>query len=247
MTSRTQTAALFASSLFLCAGLAHAEPEKTPAAPATTPAAKPETKPDTKPAAAKPAATTPEVKIGDTLPALSLKSSDGKDIDLKSLYSKQPIVLTFYRGGWCPFCVTSLKSFQDKMQEATALGATIVAVSPESPEELSKTSAKANLAYTLLSDSNGSAINALGLAFSLDERTQSKYKGYGVDLSKRNADGKWELPHPATLVIDTKGVVRYAYVNADYTKRATPDDVLTAVKKLQAESKPTETKPTGGK
>lgn len=215
------------------------EPEKAPAAPKATPAA---AAPSKAPAASAPATSqdkmAAEVKVGDTLPALTFKNAEGKDVDLKSIYSQKPVVLTFYRGGWCPFCNGSLKSFQDKLGETEKLGATVVAVSPESPEQLTKTIEKGTLTYPVLSDSTGAGMHALGLAFGLDEPTKKKYQGYGVNLGKSNASGKWELPHPATLVVDTKGVVRYAYVNTDYTKRAKVEDVLAAVKKLQDEAKP---------
>ncbi|MFA6045595.1 MAG: peroxiredoxin-like family protein [Phycisphaerales bacterium] len=182
--------------------------------------------------AAKPAN---EIKVGDTLPQLTFKDADGKDVDAKTLYAKGPAVIMFYRGNWCPYCNKSLKAFQDKVGEAKEMGATIAAVSPEKSEELKETAKKDSLTYTLLSDSTGEGMKKLGLGFNLDDATKTKYKGFGVDLAKHNASGEWALPHPATLVVDTKGVVRYAYVNEDYTKRAEPEEVLAAVKKLTAE------------
>jgi len=176
-----------------------------------------------------------EIKVGDTLPDLKFKDADGKEVDSKSLYAKEPAVIMFYRGNWCPFCNQSLKAFQEKVSEAKDLGATITAISPEKPEELKETAKKDGLTYALLSDSTGEGAKALGLAFELDDATQTKYKGYGVNLASHNANGKWQLPHPATLVVDTKGVVRYAYVNEDYRKRADPNTVIEAVKKLKAE------------
>lgn len=176
-----------------------------------------------------------EIKVGDTLPEMKFKDADGKEVDSKSLYAKEPAVIMFYRGNWCPFCNQSLKAFQDKVSEAKDLGATITAISPEKPEELKETAKKDGLTYALLSDSTGEGAKALGLAFELDDATQTKYKGYGVNLASHNANGKWQLPHPATLVVDTKGVVRYAYVNEDYRKRADPNTVIEAVKKLKAE------------
>lgn len=209
-------------------GLAGAQDSKP------APAMAPHTQPADK--ASKPAARPgDEVKVGDTLPEMSFKDADGKDVNSKTLYAKGPAVIMFYRGNWCPFCNKSLKAFQDKVGEATEMGATITAISPEKPEELATTAKKDALTFTLLSDNTGEAIKKLGLAFDLDAATRTKYKGFGVDLATHNANGQWQLPHPATLVVDTKGVVRYAYVNEDYTKRADPEAVLAAVKKLTSE------------
>lgn len=174
------------------------------------------------------------LKLGDKLPDLTLKNTQNQDINLAALYAKQPIVLTVYRGGWCPYCITNLKQWQDKLQEVTTLGAAVIAVSPESPEQVAKTVAKGELSYSILSDSTGTTIKALGLAFMLDDKTQSKYKGFGIDLSKHNADGTWELPHPATYVVDTTGVIRYLYVNKDYTKRADVAEVMAAIRQISA-------------
>ncbi len=216
-------------------GLALAQATKPAAPAAAAPHAQPAEQ-GAKPADAKAAAK--EIKVGDTLPAMTFKDADGKDVDAKTLYAKEPAIIMFYRGNWCPYCNKSLQEYQTKVSEAKALGATIVAVSPETPAELKETAKKDGLTYTLLSDSTGDSMKKLGLGFSLDAATQKKYEGYGVNLAKHNASGQWELPHPATLVVDTKGVVRYAYVNSDYTKRSAPDEVLAAVKKLKSEAAP---------
>lgn len=208
------------------AALLAGEPGKGPSGPADAGAQKRPDKP----------ATPARIKVGDAMPPVTLTSPEGKPVELASLYASKPVVLTFYRGGWCPYCVSSLKAFQDRLAAADKMGAAIVAVSPERPDELKKTIAKGTLGYAVLSDSTGAGMAAMGLAFNLDEATQATYRGYGVDLTTRNASGKWQLPHPATLVVDTKGVVRYAFINEDYRVRANPDEVLAALKKVQDEA-----------
>ena len=205
-----------------------------PSSPTTPPAAKQAEHAAPTPSVAPPVAPSVALKVGDKLPDLTLKDALNQDVRLAALYGKKPIVLTVYRGGWCPYCNINLKQWQDKLQEVTTLGAAIIAVSPESPEHVAETVGKDQLAYTVLSDSTGGAIKALGLAFMVDEKTQSKYKGFGVDLSKHNADGTWELPHPATYVVDTTGVIRYLYVNEDYKKRADIDEVMAAIRQIGA-------------
>lgn len=203
------------------------------------------------PAPAKPAATSPgdkvapkkeadletktaTLKVGNRLPDLSFKNIKNEDVRLADLYAKQPIVLIMYRGGWCPYCNTSLKQWQDKLQAVTTLGAAVVAATPEKPELLSDTIGKNKLGYTLLSDFTGNAAKSLGLSHTLDANTQRKYKNMNLDLSKRNANGEWQLPHPATLIIDTTGTIRYIAVSEDYKQRAKPDDVIAAIKKITA-------------
>jgi len=205
----------------------------------STPAPAPDVAPSTpaKPVAAKqdapPApARAAVLNVGDKLPNLTFKNAQNQDVNLTAPYAEQPIVLTVYRGGWSPYCVTNLEQWQDKLEQVTALGAAIIAISPESSQQVATTVGKDALAYTVLSDSTGSAIKALGLAFILDDTTQAKYKGFGVDLSKLNADGTWELPHSATYVVDTTGVIRYVYVNEDYKTRANVDEVFAAISKM---------------
>ncbi len=221
------------------------------ATPPPAPQINPPAAPSSAPAAAKPAASSPgdkvapkkdseqqdttaTLKVGDKLPDLTLKNIKNEDVRLADLYAKQPIVLIMYRGGWCPYCNTSLKQWQDKIETVTTLGAAVVAATPEKPEFIAETIGKDKLTYSVLSDTTGQNAKALGLAFTLDENTQRKYKGYGVDLSNRNASGEWQLPHPATLVIDTTGTIRYLATSEDYKQRAKPDDVIAAIKGITA-------------
>jgi len=199
------------------------DPTSTPAPAASAPAA-PAPKSVT-PSPAPPVA----LKVGDKLPDFTVKNTQNQDVAIASLYAKQPIVLTMYRGGWCPYCVTNLKEWQDKLKQVTKLGAQVVAVSPESPAHVAETMSKGKLDYNVLSDSTGNASKAMGLNFTLDADTQSKYNGYGINLPEHNADGSWDLPHPATYVVDTTGIIRYVYVNEDYKTRANPDEVIAAV------------------
>ncbi len=221
------------------------QPPASVPAPTTTPA---RTTDGSKPAAPNQEQdgknTTATLKVGDKLPDLTLKNTKNEDVKTSTLFAKQPIVLTVYRGGWCPYCNTNLKKWQDKLQAVTNLDAAIIAVSPESPEHVAETIGKDKLGYTVLSDSTGVAGKALGLNFTLDQNTQRKYKGMGIDLSKHNANGTWDLPHPATFVVDTTGTIRYLFMNEDYKKRANIDDVIAALAAIKADAaKPTADQP----
>lgn len=218
--------------------LSRAEPPATPAPapapaePAKPDAAKPEPKTEPAKKAEGPQDHTATLKVGDRLPALTYKDAEGKDVEVSTLYAQQPIVLIIYRGAWCPYCITSLKKWQEKVDTVTELGAKVIAVTPEKPALIAESLKKGDLTYTILSDASGKGAKALGLKFAVDEKTQERYKGFGVDLAARNGSQAWDLPHPATFIVDTAGVVRYISVNEDYKKRPNPEDVIAAMREV---------------
>lgn len=160
----------------------------------------------------------------------TLTTIDGDEVALSSLWAEGPVVITFYRGGWCPFCNKALTEWQGKLDELGAAGATLVALTPEKPENAGETSEKNGLGFTVLSDEQFQAADAFHVRFTIAPDIKTKYEGYGLDLAQSNASGTWELPHPGTFVIDTDGVVRYAWVQEDYRVRADPDEVIAAVR-----------------
>jgi peroxiredoxin len=187
------------------------------------------------PAAASQAPAAPTgLKVGEAAPnATFTDPATSKPVEADSLWAKRPVVVVFYRGGWCPYCTKSLEAWQGRMADLKAAGADFVAVAMEKPSFAAETRSKHKLEYTLLTDPTGAACRAYKTLFDLDEKTKAKYEGYGIDLSKHNENGKWQLPVPATYVIDTQGKVRYVQFDPDYTKRASPDAVITAVKSIK--------------
>lgn len=177
-----------------------------------------------------PATEQPGLAIGDSAPNSALLDAEGKEVHLSALYAEGPVVITFYRGGWCPFCTKALKDWEQAMPALAEAGGTFVAVSPETPEHASNTGAKHAPSVRVLSDTDGAAAKAFRVAFEMEPDLQKTYKGYGVDLSNRNASGRWELPAPATFVIDREGVVRWAFADWDYKKRADIQAVIAAVR-----------------
>jgi peroxiredoxin len=174
----------------------------------------------------------PGLEVGSEAPTLALQNEVGKKIDLADLYAKGPVVLTFYRGGWCPYCTKALSQWQTKLSTLSEVGGTFVAITPEKPTYIASTKDQRNLEYTVLSDADAEAGRAFKVQFTLDDETIEKYKGYGIDLTEHNANGEWTLPAPATFVIDTDGVIRWVFADWDYSKRADPDEVIRAVRKL---------------
>jgi len=180
-----------------------------------------------------PATEKPGLKVGDKAPALTLLDSEGAEVNLGELYrSKAPVVVTFYRGGWCPFCNRALMGWAEKMDDLASAGGTFVAISPETAEHAVETEKKTKGDWVTLVDAQGKAMRAFRVGFKVDDKTEQRYRGFGINLDTHNASGRWELPAPSTFVIDKDGVVRWAFNDWDYKKRADPDQVIAEVRKL---------------
>ncbi len=174
---------------------------------------------------------TPGLAVGEPAPDAMVKTAEGDEMSLADLYADGPVIVTFYRGGWCPFCTKALAGWEERMDDVAAMGATFVAITPEKPEHAASTQGKHAPSMMIVSDASGEASRAYRVAFAMPEPLQERYKGYGVDLSAHNANGAWELPAPGTFVIDRDGVITYAWADWDYKKRADPDEVLEAARK----------------
>ncbi|MDH2904295.1 MAG: peroxiredoxin-like family protein [Actinomycetota bacterium] len=167
--------------------------------------------------------------IGALAPDFVLPDANGHQVELSSLLNAGPVVLVFYRGGWCPYCSMELRALQARLGEITSAGATLVAVSPQTPDASMSTLEKLELSFPVLSDVGNEVARSYGLVFSLPEDLREVYSGFGLDLPAANGDDTFELPIPATYIIDSSGKVVWRFVDADYTKRADPDDVIAAL------------------
>lgn len=174
----------------------------------------------------------PGLKAGAHAPDALLRTIENESVEFSSLYAGQPLVVVFYRGGWCPYCTKSLEGWDARMGDIETMGAKFVAITPEKPEYTQKTEHDKAPGMTILSDPSGELAKKFGLLFSLDDGTKTRYKGYGIDLGERNMDGQWNLPHPGTFIIDTQGVIRFASVNPDYRVRPSPDEVIPELRKI---------------
>jgi len=175
-------------------------------------------------------------KAGDRFPPLVLNDQMGHAIDLGLLASQQPLIVTFYRGGWCPYCNLELRAYQKQLPEIEALGAKLVAVSPETPDNTLSTSEKNDLSFPVLSDSKGRLSDALGIRFELSPAIHALYQKFGHDLAERNGDDKWALPMPATFVVAKGGVIAHASVDPDYRTRLDPTVAIGVLRQLAANS-----------
>ena len=172
--------------------------------------------------------------IGATAPSFTLPNATGRPVELAALLARGPVVLTFYRGEWCPFCNLELRALQQHLEEITAAGATVVAISPQAPDHSLSLTVKHELSFNVLSDVDQSVIDAYGLLYTVEGDTRDLMEQvFSRDLALENADGSWRLPIPATFVLDRDGIVRAAHVDADYRTRMEPADIVAAVAALR--------------
>ncbi|MGW7358313.1 peroxiredoxin-like family protein [Streptomyces sp. NPDC054802] len=166
---------------------------------------------------------------GAKAPRFSLPSAKGQILALDDLLADGPVVLTFYRGAWCPYCNIALRALQQHHDAITARGARLLAVSPQIPDESLTLTEKHDLAFDVLSDIGSDTAKQYGLAFDLPEDLAAVYDRLGFDLQRVNDGHPRTLPLPATYVIGRDGVIRWAFVDTDYTTRAEPADILAAL------------------
>ena len=169
------------------------------------------------------------LQVGTRAPDVTLPDAMNRPVRLSDLWRRGPLVLIFYRGGWCPYCNLELRAWSEHLASLRHMGAQLVAVSPQTPDNSLSTVQKNELAYPVLSDSELRASEAFGVGFQLPPQLIELYGRVGNDLPVLNGNGRWVLPVPATYVIDRDGRLVFAHVEADYRERAEPALVLNAV------------------
>ena len=166
------------------------------------------------------------VKVGERAPDFTLPDVEGSPVALSELLKHGPVVLTFYRGEWCPFCNLTLRAYQHILPQIRASGASLVAVSPQTPEHSLSTVEKKELTFPVLSDVGNIVARKYHLVFQLSQPFRTLYTAIGADLPSFNGDPSWELPMPATFLLAQDGTVRLAFVDEDFTHRLEPATLL---------------------
>jgi peroxiredoxin len=166
------------------------------------------------------------LKVGDKAPDFALPNVRGESVSLSDVLAKGPAVVTFYRGHWWPYCNLQLQAYQKHLTEMQAQGASLIAISPQSPDNSLTMAEKNDLQFEVLSDSGNDIARQFGLAFRLVDELETTMAAMGLKLPEFNGDDAWELPIPATYVIDTDGSITLAYIDADYTRRLEPSEIL---------------------
>lgn len=169
-------------------------------------------------------------KVGDKAPVFSLRDPEGNLVSSEDLLKKGPLVVSFYRGVWCPYCNMELQALQAASSEFEKLGASLVAISPQTAPNSRKSTRQNQLTFPILSDEKGKVGEAFGLKFELPGYLVDLYKSLKNDLPTFNDDPAWTLPMPARYVIGQDGTIVYAEVNPDYTQRPDPEELLPALR-----------------
>lgn len=166
-------------------------------------------------------------QVGDRAPPICLLDQHGKMLDVAGLRAKGPVVVTFYRGGWCPFCNLELKAWQAVLPRIAAAGASIVAISPEKPDDTVSTAEKNALSFPVLSDVGQATGRAFGVVYAFTDELRQVYDGFKMDIPAKNgAPDDWSLPLSATYVIGADGAILFADTRVDYRERTDPLEVL---------------------
>lgn len=169
---------------------------------------------------------------GDRAPAFTLPDPDGKLVSSQDLLAKGPIVLTFYRGVWCPYCNLDLQALEEARSEIEARGAFLAAVSQQTAANSRKAQRTNKLGFPIVGDKDGELAAKFGIRWHLPEDLQAVHKQLGADLVAFNGEDSWTLPMPARYVIGQDGVIAYAEINPDYTRRPEPSDVFAVLDHL---------------
>tara|TARA_R110002111_G_scaffold257735_1_gene326265 strand:+ start:294 stop:959 length:666 start_codon:yes stop_codon:yes gene_type:complete len=172
------------------------------------------------------------LQLGDIMPNFVIDNAAGGTLELETLLEDGPVLLTFYRGSWCPYCISELSSVQKRLEKITDTGAKVLAISPETPSNTAEIVEQKDFGFLFGTDHDNQLAKQLALSFKLDPKTIKKYREYGIDLPESNDSKKWELPIPATYVIDTNGTITYAFVEEDYKKRADYDKVIETLREM---------------
>ena len=163
-------------------------------------------------------------QVGDTAPAFTLTNAEGKPVALEDYLKKGPVVLTWYRGGWCPYCNLTLHQLQEELPNFKASGANLIALTPELPDQSMSTAEKHDLQFEVLSDVGNKIARRYGIVFKLTDEVAAMYNK-SFDMNSYNGDDSNELPLAATYIISQEGKIVYAFLDADYRNRAEPSEL----------------------
>jgi peroxiredoxin len=174
------------------------------------------------------------LRAGSLAPEFTLPDQNGSSVNLRELLVKGPVVVSFYRGAWCPFCNIELRGLQRSFPRMRELGASLVAISPQLPDGSLTLSQRHALEFPILSDLGNSVARSYGIVFRLSDELRSSFRERGIDLARANGDGGGEeLPVPAMFVLSSDGFVHSAFVNVDHTDRTDPDEIVAILESLQ--------------
>lgn len=173
------------------------------------------------------------LREGDIAPELILEGTVGSRVSLSEWLDRGPVVATFFRGAWCPFCNLTLRALHLSHNDILRLGAQILAISLEPADANARLADKLGIRFPMLSDPEGRTARLFGVLYHVPAELAATFRAQGIDLPSRQASHRWVLPLAATYVIDQDGVVRFSFVEADPAERADPAHIISALKQLK--------------
>ncbi len=176
------------------------------------------------------------VGAGDRLPDFELPNQHGDLRRFSDYLNESPVILNVYRGGWCPYCNFEMKALQEALPDIEARGGRLVGLTPETPDRAVATADRHQLGIDILSDAGNLVAERLGLVFELPAELRPIYERLGIDIPAYNGDDSFKLPVPATYVVGKDGMVVHAFVNADYTRRMEPAEIIACLETAAAAS-----------
>lgn len=176
------------------------------------------------------------LQIGDRAPDFELPNAVDQWVRLSDCLQQGPVILIFYRGGWCPYCNLELRAYQQLLPQIQAAGATLIAVSPQSPDHSLSTAEKNQLSFDVLSDVGATVAQAYNIAFELSEELKQLYTQLGHALPEVNSTSDWQLPIPATFVIAPDRKILLSHIDVDYRNRLEPTEALATASSLRYQS-----------
>ena len=174
---------------------------------------------------------TQALREGEMFPTHDLLDVNSRAVNIQDFLGKGHLVVSFYRGGWCPYCNLELRALQAILPQLKQLGTSLIAISPEMPDHSLSTSEKNSLAFAVLSDLDNAFAKKLGLVFQMPEDLRAVYHSFNLDVPKHNGNQDYELPMPATYIVAPTGKIVYAFVPEDYTERLAPETILEVLNK----------------
>jgi len=172
------------------------------------------------------------LKAGDTIPDFDLPALADGQIRSSDILKQSPLVISFYRGGWCPYCNLEMQALQRALPDIEQAGGKLVAIAPELPEHAGQTRDAGALTFPLLHDQDNVVARSFGLVFTLPDMLRPVYEGFGIDLEESQGNDHFELPLPATYIVRPDGVIAFAFVDVDYAQRMEPARIVEILKTL---------------
>lgn len=172
------------------------------------------------------------LNVGDICPDFELNNAHGISISLSKQLKNGPQVISFYRGAWCPYCNLEINALKQNLEVFRKHGADLIAISPQLPDKSLTQTSELNLEFEVLSDLSNLVAKQFGLVFTLEPDIRPIYDAFEIDIPDHNGDDKFELPIPATYIVDSDRKIRYAFINADYTQRLEPAIIIEELQKL---------------